>query len=269
MANDCIPFKEPGSAFTGFTTAAVTGKRFVKLTGDRTGGGGSGAAGSLVGTAGLSNDIHNLYRIGQCTVAGEGALGVSKRDAAIETVLGFHAVRHGLVVPITAGAAINFNDDVMTDSEGRAIPVSEALSATKASAILIPNAGAELRLRTVALTAGREGNSISVELVNDGTKSKTLTVTTSGDQIRVVLGTGTLAETTSTIAEVIAAINAEAAAAALVTADNGTTGKTTGAATAVPVAKTNLTGGVSSTGKALGLCLTSVASGKDAEILVF
>lgn len=263
-ANECIPFKEPGSAITAIATAAVKGKRFVKITGPRTGGGGSGATGSLSGTAGLSDDVHNVYRAANCNVAGEASAGVAKHDEAEAGRFGIFAARRGTILPIVAGADINYGDEVMTDAEGRAIPKSEALSATKAEGSL---GASTSKVRAVANTAGFEGNSLAMIFVNPNAASATLAVTLSGDDVIVSLGTSSLSAINSTAAEVIAAINASGAKT-VVTADNGVTGKTEGAGV-VAAGEVRLSGGSSTAGKALGYCMTEVESGKDAEIMLY
>lgn len=104
-ANECLPYKEPGSAITFKATAAVTGKRFVAVSGNRTGG------------PGLSTDLANVY---QCAHSGAGgaAVGVSKYDTANGALGG--AIRGG-IVPVEAGAAIAAGASVQSDATGRAI----------------------------------------------------------------------------------------------------------------------------------------------------
>jgi len=111
--NESIAYKSPGSSITAKTTAAVTGKRFVKVTGNRTGGGGGG----------LSSDLANVYQVGLCTVSGEAAVGVSKYDAANGSLVGIHA-DPGIIVPVTAGAIIAAGAEVQTDASGQAITLA-------------------------------------------------------------------------------------------------------------------------------------------------
>jgi hypothetical protein len=146
-ANESIPFKEPGSALTIKATAAITGKRFVKLTGNRTGG----------GAGGLSSDLANVYQGGPCDTIGERALGVAKYDAANGSLVGVHS-QPGIIVPVTAGATLAAGDLVMTDAAGKAIPFVQdvtpaagAAAATKRALGLAltgaaANADAEIKL---------------------------------------------------------------------------------------------------------------------------
>lgn len=125
-ANECIPYKTPGSAVTAKCNgAAVTGKRFVKINGNRTGG----------GAGGLSSDLANVYQIGPVAAAGEDSvLGVAKNDAADGSLVGVWTAP-GTILPVTAGASITAGDVVMADSAGKAIPfVQDVTPATGAAA---------------------------------------------------------------------------------------------------------------------------------------
>lgn len=99
MANECIPFKEPGVAVTARATAAVTGKRFVGITGN-------------IGTDGALAVAH--------APAGTRAIGVSKYDAASGALVG--VIRGSrTVVPVTAGANIAAGAEVEVGTNGQAI----------------------------------------------------------------------------------------------------------------------------------------------------
>lgn len=109
MANDCIPYKRPGQDLSAKASAAVTGKRFVKVTGNRTSGPGLAATGE-----------GSVYTMGPNT-AGVRAAGVAAWDAALGEI--FNVICAG-VVPVTAGAAITAGQEVESDATGQAIPLA-------------------------------------------------------------------------------------------------------------------------------------------------
>lgn len=99
MANDCIPLFDPGATPTGSPSAAVTGKRFVKITGAMQSG---------------------LMRIGPAA-AGDRAIGVAARDAAIGEPVAVYG-NPGQIVPVKVGAgALTAGQDVQSDGTGQAI----------------------------------------------------------------------------------------------------------------------------------------------------
>lgn len=107
MANDMIPLFRPGADLTGQATAAITGKRVVKISGAMTSG------------PGLSNTAEggNL-RFAHCAGATDQPFGISKYDAPSGGKVG--VAREG-VVPITAGAAVTAGNPVMADANGKVI----------------------------------------------------------------------------------------------------------------------------------------------------
>lgn len=106
MANECIPFKEPGADVTGQASANVTGKRFLGITG-------------------------NMQADGSLTVAhataGTRAIGVAKYDAASGAKVGIIRGR-GMVVPVTAGANITAGARVEVGTNGQAIPLASGVA---------------------------------------------------------------------------------------------------------------------------------------------
>lgn len=99
MANECIPYKEPGGAVTAQASAAVIGKRFVAITGEIQ------ADGSIT--------------VAHATAAGR-ICGVSKYDAALGGKLG--VIRESkIVVPVTAEAAIAAGAEVQVGADGQAL----------------------------------------------------------------------------------------------------------------------------------------------------
>lgn len=111
--NDCIPYKRPGEDLSCRASAAVTGKRFVKVSGARTSGPGLSATAE-----------GSVYQAQQC-VAGDRALGVSSWDAALNEI--FTAIVGG-VVPVNSGAAIAAGAEVQSDANGNAITLAAGKS---------------------------------------------------------------------------------------------------------------------------------------------
>lgn len=112
-ANECIPTRT-GGPITAKCGAAVTGKRFVKITAARTGG----------GLNAIGTDLVNVYVVTNCTVSGEVAVGVAQNDQAINQLVGVFKRHDGWVLPVTAGADITAGQEVQTDATGKAIPLA-------------------------------------------------------------------------------------------------------------------------------------------------
>lgn len=113
MANDCIPYKKPGEDFTGQAFAAITGKRFLDVAGNRT----SGPL--LASTSEGSN-----YQVAHCA-AGKRPVGVSMYDAPINGKVG---IINGGIVPVTAGGTITFGQEVQSDATGQAVAYDNTLA---------------------------------------------------------------------------------------------------------------------------------------------
>lgn len=133
--NECTPFKSPGSAVTGKCTAAVTGKRFVKISGNRTGGGGGG----------LSTDLANVYQISNATASGEIVFGVARQDGANGSLIGVHC-QPGIIIPITCGADCASGIEVQTDAVGKCIPLAAGKAVGYVMNGALSGADAEVRL---------------------------------------------------------------------------------------------------------------------------
>ena len=118
MANECIPLHEVGP-LTCVTTAAVTGKRFVGV---------SGAANPTTGV---------LTGVAHATAAAK-ALGVAVRDTASGGRVAVE-LRPGTIVPVTCSAAITAGAEVEVATGGKAVTksagvaVGQALSTTGAA----------------------------------------------------------------------------------------------------------------------------------------
>jgi hypothetical protein len=123
-ANECTPYKTLADTFTARCSAAVTGKTFVIISGDRTGGGGGGAEGSTTVGVGLSADAENVYKVKVCGAGGK-AVGVAGWDGAENAEIKVYAVGHGTILPITAGEAITAGWVVASDAAGKVIKYTE------------------------------------------------------------------------------------------------------------------------------------------------
>lgn len=106
---ECIPYYEPGERFTGHATAAVTGKRFLGVSGNIQSG-----PGLNTGTAGGNISVAHA-------AAAAAIIGVSGYDAALGDkvpVLG----SPGMVLPVTAEVAIAAGAEVQVGAAGQAVP---------------------------------------------------------------------------------------------------------------------------------------------------
>lgn len=109
--NVCMPFYET-SDITVQASAAVTGKRFVAPSANRTGG------------PGLSTSATNVYVVAHAAAAAKPA-GVSVYDAPSGGLLGIIGTP-GRIVPVTAGAAITAGQQVEVGTAGQAVPLAVA-----------------------------------------------------------------------------------------------------------------------------------------------
>jgi hypothetical protein len=105
-ANECLPYKQPAGRTTAKATAVVTGKRFVKISGNRTGG------------PDLSTNVENVKRVAHA-VAGDTAYGVAGHDIA-QNGLGTILCGPGWELPITAGENLDAGDLIVPGAGGKA-----------------------------------------------------------------------------------------------------------------------------------------------------
>jgi len=114
-ANESIDLKKPGADTTVKASAAITGKRFIRYSGNRTGG----------GHAGLSTDLANVPQAAPCNGTTQIPCGVAAHDAASGSLVGklSGAGRHCTVL---SGAAVTAGALVMADATGRAITFTGA-----------------------------------------------------------------------------------------------------------------------------------------------
>lgn len=114
--------------------------------------------------------------------------------------------------------------------------------AAKAS-VVIGDAAAKTAIQYTAKKTGAKGNNISIEYVDPGQASQALSVTVNGTKITVSLATDGAGAITSTAADVVAAVNGDTDAAALVAAALYGDGND-GSGVLDAVAETSLSGGL-------------------------
>lgn len=133
MANDLIPLYEPGGRLTAKASAAVIGKRCVKISGNRTSG------------PGLSSTAEGgTYQVAHADAAGP-ILGVACYDAAI----GKHVTvvcDPGQIVPIRAEAAIAAFQEVQVGTAGQVIPLAAGKAIGRCMTAALINTDAEIKL---------------------------------------------------------------------------------------------------------------------------
>ncbi|GAA3781229.1 DUF2190 family protein [Micromonospora maritima] len=106
MANEAIPFYEPGRRITCHATAGVTGKRFVNISANR--------------------QSDGNFSVAHATAAGA-AFGVAAYDAATGEKVG--VLRgSGFVVPVTAGGTIAAGARVEVGSNGQAVTIASGIA---------------------------------------------------------------------------------------------------------------------------------------------
>lgn len=128
MANEAIPYFDPADVTTGYCEAAVTGKRFVALSGPRVDG------------------------LAQISPAGAGldAYGVAMRDAAATAKVG---IAHVGVWPVVADGAITAGDKIAVGAAGKA-KVAVAGQAVVGTALDDTADGADCPVRLSVATGG-------------------------------------------------------------------------------------------------------------------
>lgn len=133
MANDLIPFYEPGGRITCKTTGAVTGKRCVMVSGDRTSG------------PGLSSTAEGgVYQVAHATAAGR-ILGVACHDAASGALVTV-VCDPGQIVPIRAAGAIAAFAEVEVGATGQVVTKAAGVAIGKAMTAALINTDAEIKL---------------------------------------------------------------------------------------------------------------------------
>lgn len=109
MANDCIPLYEPGQDLTGQASANVTGKRCLKISGNRTADGNiavahADAAGRICGVA--KYDAASGKKVG--VLRGSGRVVPITLSANVAAFQEVEVTANGQVGPLAAGVAIGY-----------------------------------------------------------------------------------------------------------------------------------------------------------------
>lgn len=105
---ECIPFYEDANRITAHASAAITGKRFVTLSGRQAG-----------GSPGLSTGGEGGNYIASVPAAAAKCFAVAAHDAAIGEKV--DCISGSQIVPVTAGATVTAGAQVEVDNQGRVI----------------------------------------------------------------------------------------------------------------------------------------------------
>lgn len=127
MANENIGVYEPGQALTGHCTAAVTGKRFLKISGNR-----------------YTTDASNNISVAHADAGGR-TFGVSEQDAASGKKVGVMR-GNGRVTFVTASGAIAAFAEVEVGANGTAVTKSSGVAVGYAVTAAANGADAEISL---------------------------------------------------------------------------------------------------------------------------
>lgn len=117
-SNLATPYYEDGDEITGFCTAGVTGKTFVKISAARQAGG---------PRSGVSDSVTGGNVSVAPAVAGDKVFGVAQYDQITGNLV--PVLRHPKIVPVTAGAALTAGQEVQSDASGHAIPLAAGKAA--------------------------------------------------------------------------------------------------------------------------------------------
>lgn len=134
-ANECMPYFEPGSRISARCSAAVTGKRFVAISGNIQ----SGPGLSSTSEGGNLQVAH--------AGAGTKAFGVAGYDGASGELIPV-LNGPGMVVPVTAGANIAAGAEVEVGSNGQAITLASGKAVGMCLTAATNGADAMVRLYT-------------------------------------------------------------------------------------------------------------------------
>jgi hypothetical protein len=121
MANECVPYYEPGAHVTGRATADVVGMTFAALdAADPDQWAPEGLKGTI--NTPTATAIPNVIPVVTCGAGGV-ALGIFQRDVADGALVTIMR-QPGMVAPVRSGAAIAAGAAVQSDATGRAITLA-------------------------------------------------------------------------------------------------------------------------------------------------
>lgn len=146
--NESIDLKNAGKDFTAKASATVTGKRFVRFSGNRTGG----------GHAALGTDLANVPQCAPCNGSTQVPIGVAGYDAASGSTFPVKS-GCGRHVTVTAGAAVAAGVQVMADANGKAITY---VGATTTNAAALPSVPVVCGVAVTAAAA--DGDDLEVRM---------------------------------------------------------------------------------------------------------
>lgn len=252
MANDLIPYYEPGSRITATAELAVTGKRFVAISDPKE-----------AASAGLSALVNGGNVVVSPAGAGVRGFGVACMDAAQGKKVTIIATP-GAVVPVTAGGEIAAGDELQITTGGKVVTIGAAAHATLDTGVV----GNNNAVTWTAVEGGAAGNDVTLTIVDPGGASAVLSVDVDGDDVIVSLGrTASAIDTTATA--LIAAVLEHDAASQKIRGANKSPSNGSGLVAAV--VKTNLAGGADETSepRRVGMALTTGTTNNDVPVKLY
>lgn len=118
--NEAIAYSDPGNDLSCYATAAVIGRRFVRVSGNK------GVSSQALATDGFGGNIPVALATG---AAGEKPLGVATYDQpSTGTTAKVPVMRGHKVVPVESGAAATAGTQAQSDGTGRAITLAAGVA---------------------------------------------------------------------------------------------------------------------------------------------
>lgn len=225
--NECVPYYEPGSRITAEAEVAVTGKRFVDISGNK----------QTTVVSAESTDGGNVI-VSPCA-AGKRGFGVAVMDAAQGAKVPV-ITSPGTVVPVTAGGSISAGDELQVTTGGKVVTIGEAAHASLDTGVI----GDNNAITWTAVEAGAAGNDVTLTIVDPGGVSASLSVDVDGDDVIVNLGRAASAIDTTATALIAAVLEHDTASQKIRGANKGASN---GSGLVAAVTKTSLAGGADET----------------------